>query len=80
MTAEINGEQSSARIAMNLQSVLAKVQDQQVKYQAQQAELAEQQAELEKQQIRTAEIIRRNARVEAAILSAIEAYQETEAA
>lgn len=80
MTAEINGENPSARMAMDLQSVLAKVHDQQVKYKAQQAEIAEQQAELEKQHIRTAEMIRRNARVEAAILSAIEAYQETEAA
>ncbi|KAL9035790.1 MAG: hypothetical protein Q9180_004663 [Flavoplaca navasiana] len=79
MTAEVNGEKPSVRIVMALQSTLATVQDQQVKYKAQQADLAAQQAELEKPQNRTTDIIKSNARVEAAILSAIEAYQETDA-
>ena len=49
-----------------------------VKQKAQLLKQKAQQAELEKQQIKTARLIEENAKMEAAILSAIKAYEETE--
>ncbi|KAL9018760.1 MAG: hypothetical protein Q9180_008713, partial [Flavoplaca navasiana] len=75
---DLNHKGSSESYGRRLRSALAEVRNEHVKQKAQLVKQKAQQAELEKQQIETVRLIGENAKVEAALLSAIKAYQEIE--